>query len=128
MPNATPTPGFGVIKSGNTPPAICSGVPKFVAFAPIVACSNGTVLWQPAAGATSGTVSIKNPQNFPDAWVAFKLIGASPSSPCAAKGSLTFNIPPGTSNIMFTIYFPKKPAATGISIVWNANEIEPDCS
>ena len=121
------SPGYGLIKAGGRSLAICSNVPKFVGYATIVACKDGTVLWEPVSGATSATVSLQNPQNCPDAWIALKLIGAATPLPCAAKGSLTFAIPPETSNILFTVYFPTKSAVAGVNLVWNPSEIQPYC-
>jgi hypothetical protein len=127
MANGFLSPGYGSIKAGNKPPAICGDVPKFVACAPIIACPDGSVLWQPVPGAATATVSIENSQNNPEVWIAYKLIGAATPRPCACKGSITFNIPPGASLIMFTVYFTTKPATTAVSITWNANEIQPHC-
>ena len=128
MPTVSFNPGFGTVKSGKGPAVICSNVPKYVAYAAIAACPDGTCLWKPVAGATSATVTIPSSQNCPNAWIAFKLIGAPTPRPCAAMGTITFPIPPGTSNILFTVYFPTKPAPSSVSIVWNPAEIEPDCS
>jgi hypothetical protein len=123
-----PPPGFGSIKAGNKPPALCSDVPKFVASACIVACPlTSTVLWQPIPGATTATVSIQDPLTYPDAWIAYKLIGAPTPHPCAGKGSITFHIPTGSPLIMFTVYFTKPQSSSGVSIMWNPGEIQPSC-
>ena len=114
-------PGYGVVKTSG-PSKICNDVPKFVAQAPIAACSTGTYLWKPIAGAAQATVTI---DNQPNAWIACKMIGAPQLSPCAGKGSLTFPNPPAGAQMAFTVYFTQKPCPTSVSIT--PVGIEGDC-
>ena len=122
--NTFPVPGFGVIRSGNPAP-ICNLVPtRCKAYATIISCSTTrTILWEPVAAGSPVTVAL--PANYSDAWIACKTSGGDPCSPCAAQGSLTFTIPPGVTEMFFTVYFPIKPAATGLTITYT--NIKPIC-